>query len=100
VKISAIFRSDVTIRVIQPMALSEREGHNLVALVPFWDCCLGTQVIAVSSLIKFWARYPDSGQALKAWYTETKSASWRSPADVKVLYRSASVLKKDESCST
>jgi mRNA interferase HigB len=76
------------------MALSTREGRNLLALVPFWDYRLRVRVIAVSSLIKFWARYPESEQALKAWYAETKSASWRSPVDVKALYRSASVLKK------
>ncbi len=52
------------------------------------------RVIAVSSLNKFWGNYPDSEQALKAWYAETKSASWKSPADVKKLYKSASVLKK------
>jgi mRNA interferase HigB len=52
------------------------------------------RVIAVSSLIKFWGNYPDSEQELKAWYAETKSASWKSPADVKGLYKSASVLKK------
>ncbi len=52
------------------------------------------RVIAISSLIKFWGIYPDSEQALKAWYAEIKSASWKSPADVKELYKSASVLKK------
>lgn len=52
------------------------------------------RVIAVSSLIKFWDNYPDSAQALKAWYAETKSANWKSPADVKALHKSASVLKK------
>lgn len=52
------------------------------------------RIIAVSSLIKFWDRYPDSEQALKAWYAEAKTSSWRSPADVKALYRNASVLKK------
>ena len=52
------------------------------------------RVIAVSSLVKFWGKYPDSEQALKAWYAETKAASWKSPAEVKDMYRSLSVLKK------
>jgi mRNA interferase HigB len=32
-------------------------------------------------------------QQLKAWYQEAKSAQWRSPADIKAKYRSASILK-------
>lgn len=51
------------------------------------------RVIAVSTLRAFWERYPDAEQPLKAWYEEATSASWSQPADIKVQYRSASVLK-------
>ena len=51
------------------------------------------RVIAVSTLRAFWERYPDVEQPLKAWYKEATSASWSQPADIKVHYRSASVLK-------
>ena len=51
------------------------------------------RVIAVSTLRAFWERYPDAEQPLKAWYEEATSASWSKPADIKVQYRSASVLK-------
>ena len=51
------------------------------------------RVIAVSTLRAFWERYTDAEQPLKAWYEEATSASWSQPADIKVQYRSASVLK-------
>jgi mRNA interferase HigB len=51
------------------------------------------RVIAVSTLRAFWERYPDAEQPLKAWYEEATSASCSQPADIKVQYRSASVLK-------
>ena len=51
------------------------------------------RVIAVSTLRAFWERFPDAEQPLKAWYEEATIASWSQPADIKVQYRSASVLK-------
>ena len=51
------------------------------------------RVIAVSTLRAFWERHPDAEQPLKAWYEEAMSAAWARPADIKVQYRSASVLK-------
>ena len=51
------------------------------------------RVIAVSTLRAFWARHPDAEQPLKAWYEEVTSAAWSQPADIKLQYRSASVLK-------
>ena len=71
--------------------MAEDEGFEIV---PFWDYSLGVRVVAVSGLVKFWRKYPDSEQALKAWHAETKAASWKSPADIKDMYRSSSVLKK------
>ena len=51
------------------------------------------RVIAVSTLRAFWERHPDAEQPLKAWYEEATNATWTQPADIKALYRSASVLK-------
>lgn len=51
------------------------------------------RVIAVSTLRAFWKRHPDAEQPLKAWFEEASSASWTQPADIKVRYRSASILK-------
>ncbi len=50
------------------------------------------RVIAKSALRKFWAKHPDAEQPLRAWHAEAKSAAWKSPADIKNKYRSASIL--------
>lgn len=51
------------------------------------------RVIAKKVLREFWERYPDSEQQLRAWYAEAKNAAWQTPADVKALYGTASILK-------
>jgi len=51
------------------------------------------RVIAVATLREFWVRYPDAEQALKAWYQEASKSTWTQPADIKRLYRTASILK-------
>jgi len=51
------------------------------------------RVIAKSALRNFWAKHPDAEQPLRAWHSEAKSAAWKSPADVKAKYRSASILQ-------
>ena len=52
-------------------------------------------VIARKALIDFWTRYPDSEQALSAWYHETIRAKWRTSADVKQMYGSASIVNAE-----
>lgn len=51
------------------------------------------RVIAKKTLRDFWIRYPDSEQQLKAWYQEAEKAVWKSPAQIKKAYPSASILK-------
>jgi mRNA interferase HigB len=51
------------------------------------------RVIAKAALREFWEGHPDAEQPLKAWYSEAKAAAWKTPADVKGKYRSASVLR-------
>lgn len=53
------------------------------------------RVIAVKTLRDFWrqANYADCERPLKAWYREAKRADWATPADVKAMYRSASVIR-------
>ncbi|TEA78290.1 type II toxin-antitoxin system HigB family toxin [Allopusillimonas ginsengisoli] len=52
------------------------------------------RVIAISSLRKFWAQYPNCEQPLKAWVDEARQASWLTPADIKAQFASASILKR------
>ena len=53
------------------------------------------RVIARGTLRDFWRRYPDSEQALKAWYHEAKNAEWRNSADVKARYGTASIVTSE-----
>jgi mRNA interferase HigB len=50
------------------------------------------QIISRKRLIQFWERFPDAEQPLRAWYTEARKASWKSPAEIKYRYRNASIL--------
>nr|WP_181375089.1 type II toxin-antitoxin system HigB family toxin [Pectobacterium carotovorum]ALG88564.1 mRNA interferase HigB [Pectobacterium carotovorum] len=51
------------------------------------------KIISVKTLKDFWDEYPDAEQPLKAWVDEAVKANWRTPAEIKEQYRSASILK-------
>jgi len=54
------------------------------------------RVIAKRTLREFWqssSRYADAKGSIEAWHAETSKAAWRTPQEVKVQFRSASVLK-------
>jgi mRNA interferase HigB len=51
------------------------------------------RVIARRTLREHWERRRDSEEALCAWFAEAQRAHWKSPADIKRLYRTASVLR-------
>lgn len=50
------------------------------------------RIIAKKSLVKYWEKYPDTEQPLKAWYQEASDAAWAGPQDIKNQYRNASIL--------
>lgn len=54
------------------------------------------RVIALSTLKTFWDANPehkDCKEPLLAWHRHTISASWHSPAAIKLDFRNASILK-------
>ena len=51
------------------------------------------RIIARPTLIAFGERFPDAKAQLDAWWAEAKRAQWKTPADIKAKYRSASILK-------
>jgi mRNA interferase HigB len=61
--------------------------------VPKWDYDVAMRIIALATLRNFWRRHPDAEQSLKAWHDEVARAEWKQPADIKVRYRHASILK-------
>ena len=50
------------------------------------------RIISRKALREFWEWHPDTQQALQAWYADTKQATWRTPADIKRVYRNASII--------
>ena len=53
------------------------------------------RVISRKTLKTFWERELAAEAQLKAWFCEVKDADWKTPADVKAKYRSASILKNN-----
>ncbi len=53
------------------------------------------RVISKKKLTSFWniPQYQDSEEPLKAWHAEAEAANWRTPADIKEKYGSASILQ-------
>lgn len=51
------------------------------------------KIVAINTLRKFWSKHPDTEQHLLAWIDETKKASWTQPAEIKMQFRNASILK-------
>jgi mRNA interferase HigB len=43
-------------------------------------------------LREFWEQHPDARQTLQAWYDDAKHAAWKTPADIKYVYRNASFV--------
>lgn len=51
------------------------------------------RTIALATLKAFWKIHGDAEQPLLSWYEHVKHADWRSPADAKAAFRSASILR-------
>jgi len=51
------------------------------------------RIFAKSTLRKYWEVYPDSEQYLKTWYDTAMNSNWKTPAEVKQTYITASILK-------
>lgn len=50
------------------------------------------RIISRKVLREFWERHPDSRQALQAWYADARQAAWQTPAEIKEVYRNASII--------
>mgnify|MGYP001167031830 FL=1 len=54
------------------------------------------RIIALSTLKVFWEQHPehrDAKEPILAWYRHALAADWRTSADIKRDFRSASILK-------
>lgn len=50
------------------------------------------RVIALGTLRTYWENHPDARQSLQTWYEDACHANWQSPADIKSIYRNASII--------
>ena len=50
------------------------------------------RIISRKALRDFWESHTDARQALQAWYADVKHAAWKTPAEIKREYRSASFV--------
>ncbi len=50
------------------------------------------RIISRKKLREFWEKHPDTSQPLQTWYADTKRATWKSPADIKRVYGTASII--------
>jgi mRNA interferase HigB len=50
------------------------------------------RIIARRTLREFWEKHPDARQSLQAWYADVKRADWKTPAEIKAIYRTASFI--------
>ena len=60
-----------------------------------WCYTTYMRIISRRRLVEFWETHPDAEQPLRAWYTEAKKASWKSPVEIKAIYRSVSILSNN-----
>ncbi len=49
-------------------------------------------IVSLKTLRTFWEIHTDAEQPLRAWHAVAKRAQWRTPAEIKADYRSASFL--------
>lgn len=50
------------------------------------------RVFSRKTLVEIWTKHVDAEQSLKSWFSEAEKARWKTPADIKRLYPSASFL--------
>lgn len=51
------------------------------------------RILSRGTLKAFWVKHADSEQPLKSWFKDVRRAQWKNPHDVKIDYKTASILK-------
>ena len=50
------------------------------------------RIISRKKIREFWEKHSDARPALESWYADTKQANWRTPSDIKSVYKNASFM--------
>ena len=71
-----------------------RALHEGTAIAPIsgTEYNVNMRIIARRTLREFWEKHPDARQALQAWHADVKRADWKTPAEIRAIYRNASFI--------
>jgi mRNA interferase HigB len=50
------------------------------------------RIISRKKLKEFWERHSDARASLEAWFADVKQADWKTPNDIKTIYRNVSLV--------
>ena len=50
------------------------------------------RIIKRGALEQFWQKHPDAKASLEAWYGVVRKANWKTPAEMKQVYRNADLV--------
>jgi mRNA interferase HigB len=50
------------------------------------------RIIKRGALVQFWEKHPDAKPSLESWYAVVRRADWKTPAEMKQVYRNADLL--------
>ena len=53
------------------------------------------RVFAKGTLRAFWQRHPEAEEGLQGWWKTALRATWRNPAEVRMRYADASILRNN-----
>ena len=50
------------------------------------------RIIKRGALVQFWQRHPDAKASLESWYAVVRRATWKTPAEMKLVYGNADLV--------
>jgi len=50
------------------------------------------RIIKRGALEQFWQRHPDAKASLESWYAVVRRANWKTPVELKQVYRNADLV--------
>ena len=53
---------------------------------------MNMRIISRKKIRIFWEKHSDARPALESWYADAKQANWKTPSDIKNVYKNASFV--------